>query len=371
MINIPVAEIKIPDIIKPISDKIINGQRISAIEALELFKINDLSVLSFLASIKKRQINGKNVFFNRNIHIEPTNICINNCRFCSYRRNKNEDDSWELSIDQIISIINNHISDGITEVHIVGGTHPDKDAYYYSEMLKTIHKNFPFLHIKAFTAVELDYMFKKANLTIADGLELLINSGLNSIPGGGAEIFNKEIRKKICPEKIAAEKWLEIHKEAHKYGIPSNATMLYGHLESYEHRIEHMELLRNMQDITGGFQAFIPLKFRNKNNSLSYLPEVTLIEDLKNFAVSRLFIDNIKHIKAYWPMLGKDAAEIAILFGVDDLDGTIEDTTKIYTMAGAEEKNPSMTVDEITKIIKKTGSIPVERNSVYDIIKIY
>ena len=266
----------------------------------------------------------------------------------------------------MMEIVKRFDNKDVTEVHIVGGVHPSHDLYYYGELIRKIRNYRPSLHIKAFSAIELDYMISKAGLTIEEGLGLLKDYGLDSIPGGGAEIFNEELRKKICDEKTSPDIWLTIHETAHKLGIPSNATILYGHIETFADRINHMERLRALQDKTGGFNSFIPLKYKMANNSMSYLGEVSIVEDLRNYAVSRIFLDNIPHIKAYWPMIGKETAQISLSFGADDFDGTIDDTTRIYSMAGAEEKNPAMTTDEIRKLISEAGFEPVERDSLYN-----
>jgi len=254
----------------------------------------------------------------------------------------------------------------VTEVHITGGVHPSHNIQYYGSLINKIKLHRPSLHVKAFSAVELDYMIKMAGMTIENGLAMLKDYGLDSIPGGGAEIFDETLREKISKEKTSSEQWLAIHETAHKIGIHSNATMLYGHMETSSHRIDHMNRLRLLQDRTGGFNAFIPLKFKQVNNSMSHIAEVSIIEDLRNFAVARIFLDNFPHIKAYWPMTGRTVAQISLSFGADDLDGTIDDTTKIYSMAGAEEKNPSMTGGEICKLISEAGYIPVERDSLYN-----
>jgi aminodeoxyfutalosine synthase len=238
-------------------------------------------------------------------------------------------------------------------------------------MIAEIKKIRPDLHVKAFTAVELEYMIKKAKVSLEEGLKTLKEYGLDSIPGGGAEIFHEEIRKQVCDEKASTNMWLEIHEAAHKQGIPSNATILYGHIENYFHRIDHLSRLRNLQDKTGGFNTFIPLKFRKENNTLSHIGEVSQIEDLRNFAVSRIFLDNFPHIKAYWPMLGKQLAQLSLSFGVDDIDGTIDDSTKIYSMAGATDKNPKMSTEELVNLIKQVNRIPIERDTLYNIIKNY
>jgi aminodeoxyfutalosine synthase len=353
--------------LKQISDKIITGTRITPEEGLYLFGKADLPLLGILSGFPRRRINGNKAFFNRNFHIEPTNRCVYNCRFCSYHKPAGDPDSWEYSHEQMLDIVRRFDNSDVTEVHIVGGVHPSYDIYYYADLLRKIREHRPSLHIKAFSAIELDYMINKAGMTIEEGLAFLRDHGLNSIPGGGAEIFDEELRKKICDEKSSSELWLSIHETAHRLGIPSNATMLYGHIENYSHRISHMERLREVQDRTNGFNAFIPLKYKKANNSMGYLGEVSVTEDLRNYAVSRIFLDNIPHIKAYWPMTGKEIAQISLSFGTDDLDGTIEDTTRIYSMAGARDKNPSMSAEEIAALIREAGFEPVERDSYYNI----
>ena len=354
--------------LRMIADKVEAGTRISAEEGLLLYNKAGLSLLGLLSGIVRRRKNGNYAFFNRNFHIEPTNKCVYNCRFCSYHKSEGDPESWESSHEEILEMVKEFDKKEVTEVHIVGGVHPLHDINYYGNLIQKIRKHRPNLHIKAFSAIELDYMITKAGLTIADGLEQLRKYGLDSIPGGGAEIFDEEIRRRTCPEKASAEKWLSIHETAHKLGIPSNATMLYGHIENYSHRIDHMERLRDLQDRTGGFNAFIPLKYKKANNSMSYLGEVSLPEDPRNYAVARIFLDNITHINAYWPMIGRDIAQISLLFGADDLDGTIDDTTRIYSMAGSGERNPEMTTDEICRLIRDAGFVPVERDSLYNFI---
>jgi aminodeoxyfutalosine synthase len=250
----------------------------------------------------------------------------------------------------------------------VGGVHPSYDLHYWGSLIRKIKEHRPTLHVKAFSAVELEYMITKTGCTIEEGLRLLKEYGLDSIPGGGAEIFDEELRKMICDEKASSQMWLNIHESAHKLGISSNATMLYGHIENYAHRIDHLERLRSLQDRTHGFNAFIPLKFKKSNNNMSYLGEVNVMEDLRNYAVSRIYLDNFPHIKAYWPMTGKETAQLALSFGADDMDGTIDDTTKIYSMAGSDEGNPAMTSDEISKLIREAGFVPAERDSLYNTI---
>lgn len=354
-----------------IAEKVICGERISVDDGIILFEEGDLPYLSLLADAVCCHHNADKVFFNRNFHIEPTNICVNHCAFCSYRRKKGEEGSWEYCIEDIREKTASYINMGVTEVHIVGGVHPDRNVYFYAEMLKEIKKILPAVQVKAFTAVEIEAMCRFAEVSIEQGLTLLKEAGLDSMPGGGAEIFDEKIRQRICPDKTGSQEWLKIHQTAHRLGIPTNSTMLYGLIEKYEHRVDHMDRLRKLQDETKGFNAFIPLKFRHHNNSFSHIKETTTVEDLKNYAVSRIFIDNIPHLKAYWPMIGKQVAQMSLAFGVDDLDGTIDDSTKIYSMAGAAEQNPSASTNELIAMIKGADRTPVERDTVYNTIRIY
>ena len=355
--------------LKKIADKVAGNQRITPEEGMLLFKNADLPLLGILAGIVKRRFTGNYAWFNHNFHIEPTNICVYNCRFCSYHKPEGDPESWEYSHDQILDMVKAFDNKPVTEVHIVGGVHPAYDIHYWGSLLKKIRAYRPSLHIKAFSAIELEYMINKAGCTIEEGLRILKDYGLDSIPGGGAEIFDEELRKNICDEKASSGLWLEIHETAHRLGIPSNATILYGHIENYSHRIDHMERLRSLQDRTNGFNCFIPLKFKKANNKMSFLGEVSIVEDLRNYAVSRIFLDNFAHIKAYWPMIGKEAAQLSLSFGVDDMDGTIDDTTKIYSMAGSKEESPSMKTEEICQLIHEAGLIPVERDSLYKPVK--
>jgi aminodeoxyfutalosine synthase len=360
------AELQIP------GNKIVEQTRITDEEALVLFKKGSLSYVGALANFVRQRLHGEKTFFNRNFHIEPTNVCVFSCHFCSYSRlYAKREEGWELTIEQMLGIVKKYDGKPETEVHIVGGVHPKMNLPYFAELLRKIKQHRPQLHIKAFTAVELDYMFRKAKLSVDEGVQLLKEAGLDSIPGGGAEIFDEEIRQKICADKVDAEGWLAIHEAVHRAGMHSNATMLYGHIENYGHRIDHMRRLRELQDKTGGFNTFIPLKFRNKDNDMSHIPEVSLIEDLKMYAVARLYLDNFPHLKAYWPMLGRKNAQLSLAFGVDDIDGTIDDTTKIYSMAGSEEQTPAMTTEEIVSLIKQVKKQPVERDTLYHVIQEY
>jgi aminodeoxyfutalosine synthase len=355
-----------------ISEKVLNGERITPKEGLVLYEEAPLGFAGALANYVRETKNGNRTFFNRNFHIEPTNVCVFACDFCSYSRlYKNREEGWELNPEQILQKVKDYDGKPVTEVHIVGGVHPKMDLHYFARVLHSIKEHRPDLHIKAFTAVELHYMFRKANVSVEDGFRLLIENGLGSIPGGGAEIFDEEIRSKICGDKCTSEEWLEIHSAAHKLGLHSNATMLYSHIENFNHRIDHMERLRKLQDATGGFNTFIPLKFRNKDNAMSDVAEGSTVEDLRNYAISRIYLDNFPHVKAYWPMIGRSTAQLSQAFGVDDLDGTIDDSTKIYSMAGAEDQNPSLTTDQLVKLIQQSGRTPVERDTLYGVVHEY
>ncbi len=359
-------------LLRKIGEKILNKERIFFDEGMLLFQKASLSFLGTLANYIRETLHGNKTYFNRNFHIEPTNVCVFSCTFCSYSRlYAQREEGWELSIDQMMDIVKKYDGKPVTEVHIVGGVHPKMNLYFFKELLQKIKAHRPDLHIKGFTAVELDYMFRKAKLSVEDGMSLLHQAGLDSLPGGGAEIFDAEIRKQICDDKVDADGWLNIHRNAHLLGMHSNATMLYGHIENYSHRIDHMERLRKLQDETGGFNTFIPLKFRNKGNDMSHISESTIIEDMKLYAVSRIYMDNFAHIKAYWPMLGRQSAQLTLSFGVNDLDGTIDDSTKIYSMAGSEEQHPSLTTTELVALIKQVKREPVERDTLYKEIRNY
>jgi aminodeoxyfutalosine synthase len=357
---------------KSIAEKIENQVRISPDEGLMLFEKGSLATLGAMANYIRERKHGNYTYFNRNFHIEPTNVCVFSCKFCSYSRlYSKREEGWELSIDEMLAKVKAYDGQPITEVHIVGGVHPKMDIHFFVELLTKIKAHRPDLHIKGFTAVELDYMFRKAKLSRLDGMKLLHEAGLDSLPGGGAEIFHEEVRKQISADKVDGAGWLDIHATAHQLGMHSNATMLYGHVEKYIHRIDHMEQLRTMQDSTKGFNTFIPLKFRNHDNEMSHIPEISAIEDMKVYAISRIYLDNFNHIKAYWPMLGREQAQLTLSFGVNDIDGTIDDSTKIYSMAGSEEQTPSMTTEELVALIKQVGREAVERDTLYNIVKKY
>ena len=355
--------------LQKIGTKIIQNERLLFEEGVYLFEHASLPYVGALANWKRESLHGDKTYFNRNFHIEPTNVCVFSCKFCSYSKlYAHKEEGWELTVDQMLDIVKSYDGKPVTEVHIVGGVHPKLTLAFFLELMRAIKAHRPDLHIKAFTPVELEYMFRKAKVSVADGMKLAKEAGLDSLPGGGAEIFHPEIREQICADKATADQWLEIHKTAHELGMHSNATLLYGHIESYHHRIDHMERLRQLQDQTKGFNTFIPLKFRNANNDMSNVPESILLDDLKMYAISRLYLDNFPHLKAYWPMLGRDAAQLTLSYGVNDIDGTIDDTTKIYSMAGSEEQNPAMTTEELVTLIKQAKRQPIERGTLYNVI---
>ena len=355
-----------------IANKILKNERISFNDGIILFEKGSLAFVGALANYVREQKHGNTTYFNRNFHIEPTNVCVFSCNFCSYSRlYAHKEEGWELSIDQMMHIVQSYDNQPVTEVHIVGGVHPKLNLPFFLELLKKIKSHRPSLHIKGFTAVELDYMFRKAKVSTEEGLKLSNEAGLDSLPGGGAEIFHPEIRTQICEDKVDADGWLNIHKTAHQLGMHSNATMLFGHIEKFEHRIDHMNRLRTLQDETNGFNTFIPLKFRNKDNGMSDIAESSVIEDMRVYAISRLYLDNFPHIKAYWPMLGRNNAQLSLSFGVNDIDGTIDDTTKIYSMAGSEEQNPAMSTEQLVSLIKQVNRTPIERDTLYNVITDY
>jgi len=355
--------------LRDIAGKVKQGTRISSDEGILLFDKAPLSYLGVLANYIREKRHGNTTYFNRNFHIEPTNVCLYSCSFCSYSRLiKKRSDGWEYTMEEILDLVKNYDGEPVTEVHIVGGVLPQYDVAFYKELFEKIKAHRPELHIKALTPVEYHYIFKKDKISYEEGMKIMVEAGLDSMPGGGAEIFDEEIRDEIAGGKCNSDQWLDIHRILHNLGKRSNATMLYGHVESFSHRIDHLDRLRNLQDETKGFQTFIPLKFRNKENEMAHVPESNVIEDLRNYAISRIYLDNFDHIKAYWPMIGRDTAQLSLAFGVDDLDGTIDDTTKIYSMAGSEEQTPSLSTEDLVKMIRAVHRDPIERDTLYNVV---
>lgn len=358
--------------LKHIAEKVLNHERITFDEGVTLYKKGELSYVGILANYIREERHGNKTYFNRNFHIEPTNLCVYDCKFCSYSRLiKERSEGWEYTMDEMLDIVKKYDDEPVTEVHIVGGVLPQYDMAFYQGLFSAIKAHRPDLHVKALTPVEYHYIFKKAKVDYATGMRLMKEAGLESMPGGGAELFHPEVRDQIAKDKCTGDQWLQIHEEWHKLGMRSNATMLYGHIEEYWHRVDHMEQLRQLQDRTGGFQTFIPLKFRNKDNQMSNVKESSVIEDLRNYAIARIYLDNFDHIKAYWAMISRTTAQLSLSFGVDDIDGTLDDTTKIYSMAGAEEQNPGMSTKELVELIKNVGRHPIERDTLYNVVTDY
>jgi len=346
--------------LESIGRKVRAGERLDRKDAMELMRSDDIFTLGELASIETERHCGNRAFYVRNIHINPTNICVNRCKFCAFSRSRGEVGAYEMSTRQILGQIRKAMP--LSEVHLVGGLHPDWPFEHYVRMVSSIKRSFPALHLKAFTAAEIDYMMKLSGLGLDEVLDSLRDAGLDAMPGGGAEIFSPSVRNRLCPEKLTGERWLEVIEAAHMAGIRTNATMLYGHLEKFSHRVDHLMKLRDLQDRTGGFQAFIPLSYHPDNTEIGG-SGVSGLDDLRTIAVSRLVLDNFAHIKAYWVMLGEKVSQLALRFGADDLDGTIVEE-KITWSAG-EKSRRGMTSEELRRLIKMAGKRPVERDSFY------
>jgi len=352
----------------PVFEKVLDGRRLSFEDGLKILRSRDILTIGEMASYVNEKINGKNVYFIVNLHINPTNVCIGTCKFCAFSRKKGEEGSYELTVDQILSKIQNHIDYGITEVHIVGGLHPDWNYERYIRIVKAVRDSFPRIKIQAYTAEEIDYLSRISGKTVRNVLEDLIQAGLDALPGGGAEIFDEPLREKLCPNKLSSETYLEIHRIAHKMGLKTNASILYGHVETYEHRIEHLLRLRELQDETGGFQAFISFAYHPKNTKLGG-NFTTGFDDLKMVAVARLMLDNFPHIRAFWIMMGEKLAQVSLHFGVDDLDGTVIDE-EITHSAGASTGD-FMPKSRLISLIRESGRIPVERDTLYNVVRVY
>ncbi|GAB6165676.1 aminofutalosine synthase MqnE [Thermostilla marina] len=347
-----------------IREKVVAGERLSVDDGIYLFSPEvDLHALGQLAEARCLERHGPIAYYNLNDHLNPSNLCVYNCRFCAYSRKAGDADAYELNFDQMLARAQSAVERGATELHIVGGIHPEKPFSWYLDILRTIHEAWPNLHLKAWTAVEIVWFARLTKKPYAWVLEQLIEAGLGSLPGGGAEIFAPHVRKQIAPGKADAQQWLEAHRAAHGLGLKSNATMLYGHLESPADRIDHMRRLRELQDETGGFQAFIPLSFHPKGTQLSRLEQSTSLDDLRVIAVSRLFLDNFPHIKAYWISLGVGTAQVALAYGANDLDGTVYHE-QIHHEAGSEAPD-ALTVEQLRGLIEEAGRRPVERDSLY------
>ena len=352
--------------VSEVLQKALDGQRLSAEDGVRLFESDDLPAVGAVANEIRRRINGNKTFYVVNRHINYTDICTNRCAFCAYSRNEGDEDAYLMSVGEIVDRVERYWNEmRFTELHIVGGLHPNMPLDYYVEMLSQLKKHFPDVHIQAFTAVEIAHISQIAGLSINETLRVLREAGLGSMPGGGAEVFSKRVRDAVCPEKMPGDAWLSVMQQAHELGIKSNATMLYGHLETNQERVEHMIALRELQDTTGGFMTFIPLKFHPANTKLAHIAaQPNSIDDLKVYAISRLMLDNISHIKVFWIMLGLKLAQVALSFGADDFDGTVVEE-KITHRAGATTPE-GLTVSELINLIEETGTAAVERDTVYN-----
>ena len=352
-----------------ILEKIEAGERISVADGVRLFQCPDLLAVGYLANIVRERKNGNNAYFIYNQHINYSNICTNLCKFCAFGKDKDSDLAYEMSVDEVRQKVRERLSEPITEIHMVGGIHPDLPYTYYTDILKVIKKERPDVHIQAFTCVEIAHLAEISGLGTEGVLQDLIKAGLGSIPGGGAEVFSPRIRELTCEKKLSGTGWLDVAKTAHRLGLHTNATMLYGHIESLEERMEHLDMLREAQDETSGFLAFIPLAFHPKNTELSRLSRTSGVDDLKNIAVARCFLDNFPHIKAYWVMISQKLSQIALSFGADDVDGTVKEEI-ITHMAGAETEQ-AMSREQLLRLIKEAGRIPIERGTLYNVIHSY
>jgi aminodeoxyfutalosine synthase len=347
-----------------IRKKVEAGERLTAVEGEYLFQPDvDLHAVGELAEIVRQRKNGNVTYYNLNAHLNPTNICVYRCALCAYSRDEDDPEAYAMDIDEILKRGREAVEAGCTELHIVSGVHPEKPYAWYLMIIQELHAAFPQIHLKAWTAVEIDWFTRLTGRSIRAILEEMREAGVGSLPGGGAEIFAPEIRTQVCPRKAGAKTWLAVHRTAHQLGIRSNATMLYGHLEGVEHRIDHLVLLRQLQDATGGFQAFVPLAFHPENTQLKHLHGPSPLLDLRVIAVSRLMLDNFPHIKAYWISLGIGTAQAALAYGADDLDGTVRQE-RIHHAAGSKTPE-ALTVDELRALIVEAGREPVERDSLY------
>ena len=352
-----------------ILEKVNNNERLSVEDGIRLYRSNEILAIGYLANIVRERQNGNNAFFIYNQHVNYSNICTNLCKFCAFGKPKDDDLAYEMSVDDIKRKVRERLDEPIVEIHMVGGIHPDLPFEYYLESLKAIKEVRPDVHIQAFTCVEIAHLADIYGHSTEKTLSVLREAGLGSIPGGGAEVFSTRIREKTCKDKLPGKEWLEVAKTAHRLGLKTNATMLYGHIETIEERMEHLDALREAQDETGGFLAFIPLAFHPKNTEMDSLSGTTGIDDLKNIAVSRLFLDNFPHIKAYWVMIGPKMAQLALSFGADDMDGTVKEEV-ITQMAGAQSGN-AIGHRTLINLIREAGRVPVERGTLYDVITVH
>ena len=347
--------------------KVQNRERISIADGVRLYRSPELLAVGYIANIARERLNGDRAYYIYNQHINYSNICTNLCKFCAFGKDKESDLAFELSVEEVKDKVSARLEEPITEIHMVGGIHPDLPYSYYLDLLRGIKSVRPDVHIQAFTCVEIAHLAEISGQSVSDTLQELKEAGLGSIPGGGAEVFSERIRGLTCEKKLSGRGWLDVAETAHKQGLHSNATMLYGHIETDEERLEHLDMLRTAQDETGGFLAYIPLAFHPKNTELSQLSRTTGIDDLKNIAVARCFLDNFPHIKAYWVMIGPKLAQIALSFGADDMDGTVKEEV-ITHMAGAETEQ-ALGSEQLRRLIQEAGRVPVQRDTLYNIIE--
>lgn len=352
-----------------ILEKIQEEERISIEDGIRLFQSPDLLAVGYLANIVRERKNANNAYFIYNQHINYSNICTNLCKFCAFGKDKDSALAYEMTVEDVREKVRERLSEPITEIHMVGGIHPDLPYSYYIEIMQAIKEERPDVHIQAFTCVEIAHLAEISGLGLEGVLADLKKHGLGSIPGGGAEVFSPRIRELTCEKKLPGSGWIEVAKTAHRAGLHTNATMLYGHIESLEERMEHLDMLRTAQDETGGFLAFIPLAFHPKNTELSQLSRTSGVDDLKNIAVARCFLDNFPHIKAYWVMIGQKLSQIALSYGADDVDGTVKEEI-ITHMAGAETEQ-AMSREQLLRLIREAGRIPIERDTLYNVINSY
>src|SRR3954470_24474641 len=346
-----------------IHEKVMTGERLSSEDGLALYGSNDILAVGWLANHVRERMNGNLCYFNVNRHINPTNVCVAACRLCAFGRKKDQPGAYTMALDEAWQTAAEGYSEAVTEFHIVGGLHPDLTLEYYEDLIRGLKQRFPSVHLKAFTMVEWSFLAKRSKLSTKETIRRLKNAGVDSCPGGGAEIFSDRVRHIICDHKIDGGEWLEIAREVHESGMRSNATMLYGHVENDEDRVDHMMKRRKLQDETGGFQTFIPLAFHPDNTPLQHLPKTTGMLDIKQIAVSRLVLDNFPHIKSYWQMMTAKIAQISLRFGADDMDGTVIEE-KIYHDAGATTPQ-GMRREELERLIRAAGRVPIERDTLY------
>lgn len=352
--------------LEPIAAKVMAGERLNYEDGLALDRTPDVLGLGMLANIVRERINGDNAYYIYNRHINPTNVCVNTCRFCAFSKKEGDEGSYTMQVEKVMEEAHRYDGQRFSEFHIVGGLHPTMPYDYYVEIIRRLHADFPETHLQAYTAVEIAYFAEISGKSVRRVLDELKEAGLGSLPGGGAEIFDDQVRRKICPEKISGQEWLDVHRAAHEAGLHTNATMLYGHIEKPEHRVDHLVRLRELQDDTGGFLTFIPLAFHPKNTKLDRLRGTSGQMDLRMIAMSRLMLDNFPHIKAFWIMIGQKMAQLSLSFGADDMDGTVVEE-KITHAAGATTEE-GVAKNMLEGLIREAGRVPVERDTVYNVV---